>query len=373
MKHFFQTTLLILLLGWVASFTRTGQAKDVPAPRPAVHSTPATPKPADERLLVLYNGKVVKGKIHQSATGYVVVVPTGKMVLPFEQVLLEADDLQDAYDQQRGALPENNAAAHIELARWCLTNGLHDQARAELRETLLIEPTSTVAKNMLQRITDLQLTTSDLPRIGVRDGRYSLLGDAKPLPTVDPLGGLPREVAAEFVSKVQPLLVNRCAMAGCHSPGSGNGLELQRVRLGKSSPKSYSQRNLAAVLERLDLQQPANSTLLTKLRGENSLDGVVVTHGGLSREQLQLLQTWIKSVARKPSETSSEGDEKPESTDEAPDSQTEPASKPPESVATEIEVKNKNFDTPPRKSDAASPVTSRKPATKSLRGQARAE
>ena len=68
----------------------------------------------------------------------------------------------------------------FELARWCVSNGLLDQARKELREALRRESDSTVAKNMLQRINDQLLTTKDVPAVAQRNGQFSFLGDAKP-------------------------------------------------------------------------------------------------------------------------------------------------------------------------------------------------
>ncbi|RLT10082.1 MAG: tetratricopeptide repeat-containing protein [Planctomycetota bacterium] len=253
-----------------------------------------------ERLLLLQNGKVVKGVIRQSAAGYVVNVTGGQLVLPFDQVRLEAADLEDVYRQQRDTLPDHTAAAHIELARWCHSNGLPDQARKELREALRREPDSTVAKNMLQRINDQLLTTKDVPAVTQRSGQFSMLGDAKPGIASETLGGLPREAAADFVSKVQPLLVNRCATAGCHGPGSRNSFELLRAKLGKAPPKVYSERNLAAVLERLDLERPLSSPLLVKVRGETKSLGTRQAHGGLTPEQQQTLRAWIESISKKP-------------------------------------------------------------------------
>lgn len=253
-----------------------------------------------ERLLLLHNGKVVKGVIRQNAVGYVVNVTGGQMALPFDQVRLEAADLEDAYRQLRDTLPDHTAAAHIELARWCVTNGMLDYARKELREALRREPDSTVAKNMLQRINDQLLATKDVPAVAQRNGQFSMLGDAKPGIAPEALGGLPREAAADFVSKVQPLLVNRCATAGCHGPGSGNSFELSRAKLGKAPPKIYSERNLAAVLERLDLERPLSSPLLVKLRGETKTLAARQSHGGLSQEQQKTLRTWIESISKKP-------------------------------------------------------------------------
>lgn len=253
-----------------------------------------------ERLLLLQNGKVVKGVIRQSATGYVVNVTGGQMVLPFDQVRLEAADLEDAYRQLRDTLPDHTAAAHIELARWCLSTGLPDYARKELRAALRCEPDSTVAKNLLQRINDQLLTTKDVPAVTQRSGQFSMLGDAKPGIQPESLGGLSREAAADYMSKVQPILVNRCATAGCHGPGSGNSFELQRAKLGKAPPKVYSERNLAAVIQRLDLERPLSSPLLVKLRGKTKSIIARQPHGGLSQEQQQTLRAWIESISKKP-------------------------------------------------------------------------
>ena len=253
-----------------------------------------------ERLLLLHNGKIVKGVIRQTATGYSVNVTGGQLVLPFDQVRLEGADLEDLYRQQRDTLPEHTAAAHIELARWCLSNALPDHAIKELRHALKLESDSTVAKNMLERINDQLLATKDVPAIAQRNGQFSMLGDAKPGIPADSLGRLRREAAADYVSKVQPLLVNRCATAGCHGPGSGNSFELIRTKLGKAPPKSHSERNLAAVLEQVDRERPLSSPLLTKLRGETKLIGGRPSHGGLSQEQMQTLRAWVESISKKP-------------------------------------------------------------------------
>ena len=270
---------------------------------PSLHAQPSPVVDGSvptKRILLLQNGKVVKGVIRQNSSGYSVNVRGGQLALPFEQVRLEAADLEDAYRQQRDTLPDHTAAAHIELARWCMTNALPDQARKELREALRREPDSTVAKIMLQRINDQLLATKDVPAVVQRNGEFSFLGDAKPGIPPETLGNLPREAAAEYLSKVQPLLVNRCATAGCHGPGSRNTFELLRTKLGKAPPKVYSERNLAAVLERVDLERPLSSPLLVKLLGERKSSGNRQSHGGLTPEQLQTLRVWVESISKKP-------------------------------------------------------------------------
>lgn len=263
------------------------------------NSTAANKSVVEERVLLLLNGKVLKGVVRQNMVGYVINVPGGQMVLPFDQVRINAENLEDAYHQQRAALPERPVSAHIELARWCANNGLPDQACKELREVLRIEPESTTAKTMLQRITDQLLATKELPSVAARNGEFSMLGNPKLGVSAETLGGLPREAALDFVARVQPLLVNRCATAGCHGSGSGNSFELVRTKIGKAPPKPHSEKNLAAVLDYIDLEQPHNSPLLMKLRGESKAPGVRQSHGGMSREQMLTLRNWIEAISQK--------------------------------------------------------------------------
>ena len=53
-------------------------------------------------------------------------------------------------------------------------------------------------------------------------------------------------------------------------------------------------------MDRIDREQPLSSPLLAKLRGESKPNGVRQTHGGLSREQMQVLRNWIEAISEKP-------------------------------------------------------------------------
>ncbi len=293
--------LVVSSLAAVPHLSAEGQPLPTITPRTVFGSKP--PSEPSRKLLLLDNGKVIQGLIQEGPTGYVVIKPEGKLVFAFDQVRFEAEDLQDAYRQLRNTLPDHSASAHVELARWCVTYGLMDEARKEAREALRREPGSRIARNILEKIDQQLFKTNDLPVVKKTNGGYSMLGDAKPLMTVEALGGLPREVASDFVLKLQPLLVNRCATGGCHGPGSGNGFELQRVKIGQGSSKSSSERNLAAVLALIDREQPGKSPLLTKLRGDTKSAGLKPPHGGLSSGQMQIVRSWIDSQAKNSEET----------------------------------------------------------------------
>ena len=131
---------------------------------------------------------------------------------------------------------------------------------------------------------------------------FSMLGDAKGLATVEPLGGLPRAAAQDFSSRVQPLLVNRCATAGCHGTGSKQEFQLHRIKVGQRASRSQVEHNLSVVLDRIDRDRPLSSPLLTKLRGEPQANGLRISHGNLSLEQMHTVRRWIISLSNKPLE-----------------------------------------------------------------------
>lgn len=261
---------------------------------------PVDNDPARERVLVMHDGTVNRGLIEKTMTGYVLTKPQGKLVFPFDQVRLMADDLPAAYREQSKACA-NQATPRIELGRWCFANGLNDEARKELRKALSLEPELQIAKNLLQIVDDKLMATRELPRVKVgRDGSFSMLGDAKGLATVEPLGGLPRGAAQEFSSRVQPLLVNRCATAGCHGSGSKQEFQLHRIKVGQRASRTQVEHNLSSVLDRLDRDRPLSSPLLTKLRGEPQANGLRTSHGSLSPEQMHTVRRWIVSLSNKP-------------------------------------------------------------------------
>jgi hypothetical protein len=96
-----------------------------------------------------------------------------------------------------------------------------------------------------------------------------------------------------FTSKVQPILMNTCV--SCHANETGGKFRLERVY--ESGRSASSQRNLAAVLEHVDLERPTISTLLVK---------AITPHGREAGAPLkdragapfQAIQQWIVDAVR---------------------------------------------------------------------------
>lgn len=66
----------------------------------------------------------------------------------------------------------------------------------------------------------------------------------------------------EFTVRVQPLLMNYCATAGCHGPRPASTFHLERVYLNERTDPRTIRTNLHAVLKIVDRDNPTKSPLL---------------------------------------------------------------------------------------------------------------
>ncbi|MEZ6058788.1 MAG: hypothetical protein R3C19_00330 [Planctomycetaceae bacterium] len=255
----------------------------------AVDSAPQT------SMLVLMNGRVVTGQLTPRVGGYEVTQPGGSLFLPSDSIRLFATDIDDAYDKMRASLPQLTPNDHIDLARWCLTNRLHAKAQRELLDALHMDPYRDDAKRMLQalrRTLSSESSGGNLTAAGTSDPGFSPEADTRPSRS---LGGLSRPLARDFVSRVQPLMANKCGNATCHGGGVERPFVIHPLR-NTSSPHQAEQ-NLAAVLNQINFESPPDSPLL------KDLDGL---HGGLRQPlfrgrhgavQISQLQEWVHAAA----------------------------------------------------------------------------
>lgn len=239
------------------------------------------------QIIVLKNGSVVEGRIQIAQGGYHVERNGGQVFLADAVVWYTAESRRDAYKTLRERIPYATADSHVHIAEWCVENNLREEAREELRLALRLEPNNEGARSLYRLL-------NPEPQSPVPRDRPQLQSGQEPT-----LGGLPPEVARTFVTRVQPLLVNRCGNASCHGSASGNRFTLQNARNGNPAFKRYTQDNLDAVLEQLTLTTPHSSPLLIQMQ----LEG----HGGsrkplfpgrVGEAQIQTIANWIVDVSR---------------------------------------------------------------------------
>lgn len=253
------------------------------------------PGGAPAKMLVLKNGKLVEGRISQSAGGYVVDRPNGTMLIPFDRVSFEAQDRKDAYQKVRSKMPAKSARSNIALARWCLTYNMLDETESELRQALELEPYCEEARTMLRRLEEIR--NPDQPLHKDTPSAEPKTSDGFLAPDVESLGGFTKESAQEFVVRVQPILINKCGNASCHGGATTrDGFQLNSVRSGRGN-RTAAERNLAAVLHYVDFQSPEASELLTIPRGSHG-GSRAIFFGPKAAEQWDTLRDWVVKASK---------------------------------------------------------------------------
>ncbi len=248
-------------------------------------------------LLVMTNGRVEEGIISQSAGGYVVEKPKGRMLVPFNSVQMEATDLNDAYRKWKKVLADPTASKHLQLARWCMSHQLYEEAREELRGALELEPERREARTMLVRLEQVMNPPKPVHRPQAKKQRTVAGFEAPP---VESLEGLSQVSVRQFVKKVQPILLSRCGNARCHAMKTDREFRLIHVHGGRRSHKRFAERNLAAALKLIDADNPRASRLLTATRGIHANGRLPLFRGRNGIKQRLLLEEWVQSVIGKP-------------------------------------------------------------------------
>ena len=108
------------------------------------------------------------------------------------------------------------------------------------------------------------------------------------------LGGLHSENARSFVRRIQPLIANRCAAAGCHGPGTASDFRFSSIRNG-STPLT-AERNLAAVLGQVEPADPQQSPLLQKADQLHGGMREPAFRGRVGAQQRQMLHDWVRAA-----------------------------------------------------------------------------
>lgn len=280
---FFILTLAAVLLAPVSS---SAQQRQLTAANPVQDDV-------SERILVLKNGGVMRGRIRTVATGYLVAAPNGYVVMPFEKVHFDADSVEDAWLTMRLKRENPTVASHLTYARWCLSHKLMKGAIRELREALDLDPSNETSRLMLRRV-DAEMKRQAAEESGQSRAFVSVEAPRQP-DDARSLAGMSPETAQQFVSQIQPLLLNRCGNARCHGSASmKRDFKLEHIR-GSGNQRRRIERNLGAVARRIDLARPSQSELLKAGFGVHGGQTVFVGRAGAG--QLKTIRDWVSTAA----------------------------------------------------------------------------
>ena len=247
-----------------------------------------------DRYLLLNNGRLMAGHIEQNGQGYLIIGSHGRIQVPYEQVKLVSDSLQEMYRAQRDARPNPvTPRDRITLAQWCISYSLYDEARLEMKHLLRSDPNNEEARQLLKKLAEV--LKPDRPESFPAPLRTT---DGYLVPAAESLGSLSRETAVQFTSRVQPILVNKCGNARCHGPANEETFRLIHVRANVNAHRLHTERNLATLAPYINLERPADSKLLTVPAGNHGGGAVSVFGGPGGDRQLEILRAWVYDVAR---------------------------------------------------------------------------
>ena len=223
------------------------------------------------------------------------------MTLPDQELQIRAanveffcHDLREGYRQKKAAIQPNDIEQHLQLFLWCERHGLLDCAGDELNAAEALDREHPMI-SVLRRRLKVEVQQKKEPRRPSENG--------PPPPSDEQLDrmtrGMPPGTVESFVQVVQPILLNHCPGAiGYALPGQKR-LQLMRPPLGESPSRRITQRNLYAVLECIDWDNPGESPLLKASVGSGAA-ATVGSFPGKYSMQYQKLAQWVYQVAQKP-------------------------------------------------------------------------
>lgn len=283
-------TLVLAIGAWVC----TGQAEPIVSGEVL---EPAEPVGDGQGILVMFNGNVTSGHIVRLGENFQIKTPTSTILVPGSAVKLHAANLQDAYITLRKQIPaEGGEELHLNLARWCLTQKLIPQARQELKTILQTDPEFEAARELLRKIDEILNPPVKEKGSDVQEKLKAVQQGLNLVEEQTTLAGMSREVGAEYTRRVQPIVMNGCALASCHGPQGPSKLQLHRVR-AESGLRNLTESNLLKLTKFIDREHPDESPLLKVPQGSHGLKGKPVFAGSTGLQQHARLRDWVRLTA----------------------------------------------------------------------------
>ena len=306
------TGLLVLgSFGWATARDRAD------ADEPRGPGSPSADAPAaNERYLLLIDGRVIKGVITEEGPEFLVNQGIGVMRFKKQKAEGAFNSMRDAYLYRVQQLPERDAEERIKLARWCLNFHLKAEAKEQLERVLELNSKHPQARTMMfsmnqaaaliaQRRRDPEVKQTGAETMS--EDRPKALDSAvlerahRGLNIVGApvIFDLPTPLAIkrynEFCRFVQPVLQHYCAK--CHDGNYEGQFQLVPIK-GRGDLTVESVRaNLDATLRLIDQENPSKSDLLTStLRAHGRGPRPRSIFPGSNDLTYRILATWVNSL-----------------------------------------------------------------------------
>lgn len=242
-------------------------------------------------FLLLKNGETLEGSISRSGDYYLVVTSTTELQVRARDAEAVCRDLEDVFARKASLINVRNVEDHLALAQWAIDRGLFGHAARALTEAYRVDDTHPRCALLERRLKAAMAAPREVappPKAAAPSISDAELNDA--------VRSISAESLHEFTVRVQPLLMNYCATAGCHGPRGNDKFQLQRAYLNERSDPRAVKLNLREVLKLVDRKSPSTSALLTV---------PISPHGGAKRavfhahnaEHYRAMAAWVGRVA----------------------------------------------------------------------------
>lgn len=239
-------------------------------------------------VLLLKHGATLSGVITPAGDRYIVLLgESGEARVPATDVAAVVPDLQAAYEYKRSNLGDT-FAARVELAQWCLQQGLLARAADQILAAERLYGRQSQLESLHQRLVAL-----GTPQVSAKNEEPATVSKVS---FEQEMGKLPHHTVDTFTSAVQPLLLNRCASGGCHNLRGTSEFILFRPFLGQATTQRMTAQNLSATLAYVDRASPLESLLLSKATAAHG-GGVVPALEARESQQIAALTAWVRSLA----------------------------------------------------------------------------
>jgi len=213
------------------------------------------PPPTSGHVLVLENGRTLQGDIEREGSQYRVRRSIGETWVSGDKVIRLCASLEDAYDFLRRQANLRDPDERMRLARWCQEHELRDQAMREVAAAVDLRPYNVEYRRLLQ---SMERSAAEAKESSPNHPGAGHPANRNEPPPVDLTAG----AVSQFITKVQPVLMNTCA--GCHGTAHPGPFQLEKVVDNGVVSRRATQHNLAHVLAQINADNVSASPFLTK-------------------------------------------------------------------------------------------------------------
>jgi hypothetical protein len=244
---------------------RASGNKDSTAPGATSPTAGAAQAKADDagpqQYLLLGNGRVFSGRVEKQNNRYLLRRSGGVIPFPADQVLLLADSIEKVYEFKVQRIAAGDIEEHLKLSEWCTQHKLPAQAEAELVHVLRIEPQNLRAQHRLDSMRRSREPSEKAGAAASKPRSRTQMIAADPSAYLVSFTQAHGRRAFERFSVLELRLLNECGR--CHASIQYTGpFRLFGRDRGQSLDQRRTARNLQAVLNNVDYEDPSRSVLL---------------------------------------------------------------------------------------------------------------